>query len=73
MDAGPTLPPMPEPYVSADIAASHVGLKRRFLLALAREGIAGAYPLGLGPQDQRHTWVFRLSELCAAIAERKSP
>jgi len=67
--SGQTLPPMPEPFVSADAAAEFVGIKRRFLLALARKGIAGAYPLGGGI---RRTWVFRLSELASAIVRRKS-
>jgi hypothetical protein len=65
---GRTLPPMPEPFVSAEVAAEFVGIKRRFLLALARKGIAGAYPLGGGI---RRTWVFRLSELASAIVRRK--
>jgi len=55
-----------EAFVPADIAATHVGLKRRFLLSLARQGIAGAYPLGTGLR-QRNTWVFLLSELTEAI------
>ncbi len=55
----------PEPFVSAEEAASFLGVKRRFLLSLARRGIAGAYALGTG--EIRKTWVFRLSELAAAI------
>jgi hypothetical protein len=55
----------PEPFVSAEEAANFLGIKRRFLLSLARRGIAGAYALGTG--DFRKTWVFRLSELAAAI------
>ena len=58
----------PEPFVSAEEAASFLGVKRRFLLSLARRGIAGAYALGTG--DFRKTWVFRLSELASAIAGR---
>jgi hypothetical protein len=66
--SGHTIPPMPEPFVAADVAARFVGIKRRFLLALARKGIAGAYPLGTGI---RRTWVFRLSELASAIARKQ--
>jgi hypothetical protein len=57
-----------EPFVSADVAAKHFGIRRPFLLSLARRGIAGAYPLGTG--DFRKTWRFRLSELTAAITRR---
>jgi len=55
----------PEPFVSAQEAAKFVGISRRFLTELARRGIAGAYPIGTG--ELRKTWVFRLSELAAAI------
>ena len=58
-----------EPFVSADEAASFLAIKRRYLLALARNGIAGAYALGTG--TVRKVWVFRLSELAAAIAGKK--
>ena len=54
-----------EPFVSAQEAAKFVGISRRFLTELARRGIAGAYPIGTG--GLRNTWVFRLSELAAAI------
>jgi hypothetical protein len=56
----------PEPFVSADTASKFLSIKRRYLLALARKGIAGAYALGTG--TVRKVWVFRLSELAAAIA-----
>jgi hypothetical protein len=55
----------PEPFVSAEQAAQFLSIKRRYLLALARNGIAGAYALGTG--TVRKIWVFRLSELAAAI------
>jgi hypothetical protein len=61
----------PEPFVSADAAAEFIGIERRHLLALARRGIAGAYPLD--PERQRKTWIFRLSELAGAIAMKKPP
>ena len=51
----------PEPFVSADEAAQFLCVKRRYLLELARRGIAGAYALGTG--GKRKIWVFRLSEL----------
>jgi hypothetical protein len=60
-----------ERFVSADEAARFLSVKRRYLLDLARRGIAGAYPLGSG--RKRKTWVFRLSELSAAIGRRDTP
>jgi hypothetical protein len=59
-----------EPFVSADQAAQFLSVKRRYLLELARRGIAGAYPLGTG--SARKIWVFRLSELAASLAAAKS-
>jgi hypothetical protein len=61
----------PEPFVSADEAAEFLSVKRRYLLALARRGLKGAYPLGTG--RQRQVWVFRLSELAMAVTQRKPP
>jgi hypothetical protein len=63
-----SLPLTLERFVSADEAAEFLSVKRRYLLHLARRGIAGAYPLRTG--GKRKTWVFRLSELSAAIARR---
>jgi hypothetical protein len=60
----------PEPFVSAEEAAQFLSIKRRYLLALARGGIAGAYALGTG--TTRKIWVFRLSELAAAIAVKNT-
>jgi hypothetical protein len=54
-----------EPFVSADEAARFVSVTRRELLAMARRGVRGAYPLD--PTRKRKTWVFLLSELAAAI------
>jgi len=59
----------PEPFVSAEEAAHFLSIKRRYLLVLARAGIAGAYALGTGAK--RKLWVFRLSELAAAIIRNK--
>lgn len=61
---------MSEPFVSAEKAAEFLSVKRRYLLALARKGISGAYGLGTG--TKRKIWVFRLSELASAIAGKKS-
>jgi hypothetical protein len=58
-----------EPFVSAEEAARFLSINRRYLLALARRGIAGAYALGTGMK--RKIWVFRLSELAAAIAQKQ--
>lgn len=59
----------PEPFVSAEEAVKFVPVKRRHLLALARKGIAGAYPLD--PASKRKIWIFRVSELVEAITGGK--
>jgi hypothetical protein len=61
----------PEPLVSPDEALKFVPINRRKLLALARMGIAGAYPLDATAQRKR--WAFRLSELIAAITKTAIP
>jgi hypothetical protein len=61
----------PEPFVSAEKAADFLDISRRYLLSLARKGIAGAYPLD--GQAKRKVWVFRLSDLAAAIAKNADP
>jgi len=61
----------PEPFVSAEEAAQFLSVKRRQLLALARRGLAGAYPLGTG--TVRKVWVFRLSELAASVVRSGGP
>jgi hypothetical protein len=63
--------PGTEPFVSADQAAQFLCVKRRFLLELARRGIAGAYGLGTG--SKRKVWVFRLSELAASVERNEIP
>jgi hypothetical protein len=50
-------------------AAWRLAISRRHLLLLARKGIGGAYALGTG--TKRRIWVFRLSELAAAIATKE--
>jgi hypothetical protein len=57
--------PNTEPFVSAEEAAEFLSINRRYLLELARRGIAGAYALGTG--SKRNVWVFRLSELAASV------
>jgi hypothetical protein len=59
-----------EPFVSADAAAKFLSVKRPFLLSLARQGIAGSYPIGTG--NCRRRWIFRISELESAITWRGS-
>ena len=61
----------PEPFVSAEEAARFLSVKRRYLLALARGGLAGAYAIGTG--TMRKVWVFRLSELATAVEEQSPP
>ncbi len=70
-DSGNSPPSTPEPFVSAEKAAQFLSVSRRYVLALARRGIVGAYPLGTG--TLRKIWVFRLSELAAAIAQSAHP
>ena len=60
----------PEPFVSSNEAAQFLCVKRRYLLELARRGIAGAYPLGTG--GKRKIWVFRLSELAASVVRNET-
>jgi hypothetical protein len=60
----------PKPFVSSDEAAQFLCVKRRYLLELARRGIAGAYPLGTG--GKRKIWVFRLSELAASVVRNET-
>jgi hypothetical protein len=60
----------PEPFVSAKQAAEFLSIGRGFLLSLARRGIAGAYPVSTG--EYRRRWIFRISELTAAITWRGS-
>jgi hypothetical protein len=64
------VPLQPEPFVSADEAAQFLCVKRRYLLELARRGIAGAYALGTG--GKRKIWVFRLSVLAASVVRNET-
>jgi hypothetical protein len=69
-DSGSSPPRTLEPFASADEAAVFLSISRRYLLSLARGGLAGAYALGTG--TQRKIWVFRLSELADAIVLRSA-
>ena len=60
----------PERFASAEEAARFLSVTRRYVLELARRGIAGAYPLGTG--SKRKVWVFRLSELAAAVVHKEA-
>jgi hypothetical protein len=62
---------LPEPFVSAAEAAQFLCVKKRFLLELARRGMAGAYALGTG--NKRKVWVFRLSEVAASVVRNETP
>ena len=62
---------IPERFVSADEAARFLSVTRRYVLELARRGIAGAYPIGTG--NERKVWVFRLSELAQAVTQKNAP
>jgi len=64
-------PEITERFVSADEAARFLSVTRRYVLELARRGIAGAYALGTG--TKRKVWVFRLSELAAAVTTKTRP
>jgi len=57
----------PEHFVSAEKAADFLDISRRYLLSLARKGIAGAYPLD--GRAKRKVWRFRLCELADAISK----
>jgi hypothetical protein len=59
-----------EPFVSASKAAKFLDISPRFLLSLARKGIAGAY--ALDGQAKRKVWRFLLSELAGAIRAKRS-
>jgi hypothetical protein len=63
--------PILEPFVSAEVAAKFLCIKRRLLLSMARDGLAGSYSVGVGRFRRR--WIFRLSELSSAIASTPQP
>ena len=57
-----------EPFVDAQRGAQFLGITRRRMLQLARDGSVPAYPIGNGKWK---TWRFRLSELAEAMAVEK--
>lgn len=58
-----------ERFVDADEAAKFLAVTRRRMLDLVRTGQIPGYPLGKG---RHHTWLFRLSEIAAAVNGMKS-
>jgi excisionase family DNA binding protein len=60
----------PEQFVDGQRAAEFLGMPRKTILNLARQGSIPAHPLGDG---LRHTWRFRLSELAAWVESRRRP
>jgi hypothetical protein len=63
----PEAPVKPERFGSADRAAEHLSVTRRWLIDEARAGRLPAHPLGRGKRKQ---WRFRLSELSAVVSAR---
>jgi hypothetical protein len=61
-------PEKPEAFVDADEAAKFLSLTRRRVLDLARVGLLPSHPIGDGV---RRTRLFRLSEIAAAMEEKK--
>jgi excisionase family DNA binding protein len=61
-------PETPEAFVDADEAAQFLSLTRRRVLDLARAGQLPSHPIGRGT---RRTRLFRLSEIAAAMEEKK--
>jgi excisionase family DNA binding protein len=56
-----------EQFVDGQRAAEFLGLPRKTLLNLARQGSVPAHPIGHGV---RHTWRFRLSELASWLQSK---
>jgi excisionase family DNA binding protein len=56
-----------EQFVDGQRAAEFLGLPRKTLLNLARQGSVPAHPIGNGV---RHTWRFRLSELASWLQSK---
>lgn len=54
-----------EPFVSPEVAAKHLEISRRELLAHARSGRFPGYPVD--PAAHRRDWRFKLSELDKAM------
>jgi hypothetical protein len=58
-----------ERFVDAAETAKFLAVTRRRVLDLARTGQIPGHPLGNG---RHHTWLFRLSEIAAAVNGMKS-
>ena len=56
-----------EYFVDAAVAAKFLGLNRRTVLKMARDGVLPAHPLGEGARKQ---WRFLLSELAEWLRKR---
>jgi hypothetical protein len=56
-----------EQFVDGQRAADFLGVPRKTLLNLARQGFVPAHPIGNGV---RHTWRFRLSELASWLQSK---
>jgi len=56
-----------EQFVDGQQAADFLGLQRKTLLNLARQGFVPAHPIGDG---LRRTWRFRLSELASWLQSK---
>ena len=56
-----------EHFVDGQRAADFLGVPRKTLLNLARQGAVPAHPIGNGV---RHTWRFRLSELASWVQSK---
>jgi hypothetical protein len=55
----------PEPFIDAASAAKFLCMSRKHVLFLARTGVIPAHTLPTG--KARRTWLFRVSELAAAV------
>jgi hypothetical protein len=55
----------PEPFIDATRAAAFLCCSRKHVLFLARNGMIPAVPRDRG--KRRRTWLFKLSELDAAV------
>lgn len=56
-----------EPFVSANEVASFLGLSRRTVIKMAREGRIPAHPVS---GSARRTWQFKLSEVEVSLASQ---
>jgi hypothetical protein len=59
-----------EAFVDAEAIAEHVGRDRKTILRLARLGVIPGY---CDPAAERKHWLFKLSEVDAALKSRYAP